>query len=353
MNRTFLPLLLMGCASPPVTCPNPDVGVGDGKIAVATATDSFDAGTLTLVDIDTGEVCDDLLTLTGDTVLDVVGGELVALDRKGHDRLRAWTTGDWDRPVREFSTGRDSNPHDVVRCGDDLVVSLYGAEADRALGVFDAKGRQRASVDLSDFGDADGKPEVSDLIGDGSAIWAAAQRLDRTDRWLPSGPGALIRVDCADYTVDESWDVPENPRIGGDPTAELVIGGGDGRVATWTAAGGVAQSDPAPAPVTQVAVRRDGVGLLVTNDDLWFSAQCLGPDGPRALLTTDAFLSDAVIDGNGDGWLAVRGGGWNTDTPPDDAILGPAPGVWRIDLDACEVVEEVQTALAPYDLATW
>ena len=107
-----------------------------------------------------------------------------------------------------------------------------------------------------------------------------------------------------------------------------------------------------PAGVSAVATDPSGRGLLVTNDELWFAASCVDASGLRPLVTTAAYLSSAVVDSDGFGWLAVRGG-WQPPDAPEGARVGPAPGLWKVDLDRCEIVDEIATALAPYDLATW
>jgi hypothetical protein len=353
MIRWLLPSLLVACIPAPPPCDEPDLALGTGKIAVATATDvSFDSGTLTLVDLATGRVCDDVLTLSGDTALSVVDDRLVALDRRGQARLRSWDFGAWDRPAAEFSLGEGTNPHAVVRCGDHLVVSLYDEAGPTALGVFDDEGRRRGSVDLTDVADDDGRPEVSDLVSDGAFVWAGAQRLDRTRQWEPAGPGALVQVDCADLSIVEAVDTPENPRVTGAPDTGLLIGGSDGQLATWDSAAGLVRIADAPGSVSQAALRPDGRGLVVTEDGLWFSVFCLDGDTTRHLVTTDAYVSSAIIGADDRGWLAVRGG-WEPPDPPADARVGPAPGLWAVDLDACEITDEIATAQSPYDLATY
>ena len=70
MIRSCTALLLLAACQPAdaPTCARPP-GEADSTLVVSTLTERFDAGTLTLVDLDTLEVCDGVAAASSDSVV--------------------------------------------------------------------------------------------------------------------------------------------------------------------------------------------------------------------------------------------------------------------------------------------
>jgi hypothetical protein len=361
MIRLAPSLLLLACAGDDPDaprCAGPLAGPGDVALAVSTLTQAFDAGTLTVVDLATGEVCDDVVTATGDSAVQVVDDRVVLVDRLGTDRLRWFEPGRWEAPLREVSLGDATNPHDLARCGEGWLVSLY--ERDHLVHL-DDEGRIRARVDLSPWADADGLPEASTLVRRGDGVLVELQRLDRaTDPavWTPAGPGTVLHVSCPDLEVVDAWEVAENPRLVPGPGGSVAILGGDGSVRVRDPDGATRWTARLDHPASTAAFGGGGPGVVITRDaGLWHRITCIDAAGRTTpLRLTDAYLPAAEATDDGRVTVAVRTGWADPSTRPQDAgevVLDPAPGLWRIDPAACRVIDTLPTALGPFDLAAY
>jgi len=177
---------------------------------VVVATTDFRVGALAAVTPD-GCVADRLSSTSGDAVVRATDERLWVLNRTGGDALLAYPHGDYQTPELELGAYRHDNPHDLVRVGDQIFLSLY----DRAeLVVLDAAdGAEVGRIDLSDHADADGVPEADALLVHDGMVYVALQRLDRNADWAPSGPGALLRIDPVSLGIDAEWETDENPKM--------------------------------------------------------------------------------------------------------------------------------------------
>lgn len=355
--KCLLPALMLACGGPdPATCAGPAPGASQRAAVLTTLTERFDAGTLTVVDLHDGAVCDGVAAATGDSVVRVVDGRVLQIDRLRHDRFRVIEPGRWDEPQIEFSVGRGANPHDAVRCGDRWLISLYEEDA---LGVFDDRGARVASVDLRPHADDDGLPEPSAIVSDGERAWVALQRLTRqVGGFEPEQPGRIVEVSCDDWTVTDHVQAPPNASI---------ATGGDGRYRVWGADGRLLTFDPdadglqplltVPDPIATTAFAPSGYGVVLVRDArLWHTLSCVDPAGDLTpLLTTSAFLPDLRADDQGIVWVAVRRGWADLDTAPSELPVyhEPRAGLWRIDPVACALIDEapLQTELPPYSIA--
>lgn len=355
MSRALaIALTLAACTDGTAPCDGPAPGVP--ALVASTPTDRFDGGTLTVVDRETLEVCDGVVTATPDSVLRAVGDRIIQVDRLGQDRLSWLDPAAWGRPEREFSTGAGTNPHDVVSCGEGWLVSLYERDG---LALFDDEGRTLRTIELSDLADADGIPEASDLVSldEGRAL-VALQRLDRGDAFAPTSEGALAVVDCVRGEVETSWPAPPNVSLSQASDGTLLAFGEDGTLREVDRSTGPAAPwitlDRAPSSAARTS---EGYAVVITRDaDLWHRLSCVDPTGEvTPLRTTDAYLPDVKIDEDGMAWVAVRPG-WRAagdDIPDEPVVLSPPVGLWRVDPVECAVIDEIPTALGPYDLALY
>jgi hypothetical protein len=356
MIRALL-LLPVGCVSAGgPTCEGPDPGPTQRAVVLSTLTELFDAGTVSVLDLESGEVCDGVAAATADSVVRSSEGLIVQIDRLRHDRLRVFQPPRWADPVAEFSVGRGTNPHDAVRCGGRWLVSLY---EEPRLGVYDDVGNRVADVDLLEHADEDGIPEASGMVSDGIRAWVALERLTRgISGFEPVEPGRLVEVDCSTWRTSRYVEASPNVQIGRGRDGVIRAWGFDGSVVELDEVDGETRSIVALGdPLSAAAFVGSGHGLVVARDQgFWHTVHCLSPEGePRKLLATDAYLPSAHADEKGRVWIAVRRGWASIETAPEGFSLFRAPGtgLWQVDPVSCELLDEevTATALPPFSLA--
>jgi hypothetical protein len=125
-------------------------------------------------------------------------------------------------PRRDFSTdfqcstGAGTNPHDIAFAGPTKAyVTLY--ETTRLLIVnpsvaADCAGFVVGSIDLAQFADRDGIPEMDQLAIVEGRLYVTLQRLDRDNFFAPAGRGLVVIVDTAIDQVTGTIELTgENP----------------------------------------------------------------------------------------------------------------------------------------------
>ena len=337
--------LVAACTPDPGGDRSPDLPPGGALVVACT---DYEVGTVVLVDPATGAVSDALVATGGDPQVRVVDDLVAVIDRSAGEGLRLFDPTDWATPVHAIPVDAPANLHDVAAWEGQLVATQY--ERDTLLVADLGDGLVRQPIPLDAWSDADGLPEASSLWTTPDGVFAALQRLDRTDGWAPRG-GRLVRVDPTDGTASEVATLGPNPRLR------------DGVLTTgvyFQADGALARVDPdgtvLPPVLTEEEVQADlgatatiGEHTVVTGIDL--------VDGDTARVWCVDWSDGAVVEGPAwaglwaaaatpgpdDGaWLALRSG-W-TGTPADAALV-------RIDPETCATTASVPLPLEPYDVA--
>ncbi|MBN1653494.1 MAG: hypothetical protein JXA30_06925 [Deltaproteobacteria bacterium] len=103
--------------------------------------------------------------------------------------------------VEEYSVVPGSNPYDIeVVSSERAYISRY--ELNELLIVEPLTGEEVGTVDLSEFADDDGIPEVSGLAMKDGKLYALVARLDRDNSWTPVGDSYLIVIDAETGEVE-------------------------------------------------------------------------------------------------------------------------------------------------------
>ena len=169
--------------------------------AIITTTD-YSSGSFSSLDISTNTATQDHLTIHSDAVVRTYRDKVYIINRLGQDNVLVLDHSDLKTPLTQYSTGNGSNPHDMAFVSEEKAyISRY--ERTQVLIVNPVTGDSLGVVDLSSFADADGLPEVSQLALYGNYLFAACQRLDRDNGWVPTDVSVIVVVDVmTDQVVD-------------------------------------------------------------------------------------------------------------------------------------------------------
>lgn len=169
--------------------------------AIITTTD-YSSGSFSSLDLSTNTATNDHLTIHSDAVVRTYRDKVYIINRLGQDNVLVLDHSDLKTPLTQYSTGNGSNPHDMAFVSEEKAyISRY--EQTQLLIVNPVTGDLLGEIDLSVFADADGLPEVSQLALYGNHLFAACQRLDRDNGWVPTDVSVIAVVDVlTDQVVD-------------------------------------------------------------------------------------------------------------------------------------------------------
>ena len=169
--------------------------------AVITTTD-YSSGSFSSLDLSTNTATRDHLTIHSDAVVRTYRDKVYIINRLGQDNVIVLSRSDLKTPLMQYSTGNGSNPHDMAFVSEEKAyISRY--ERAQVLIVNPVTGDSLGAVDLSGFADADGLPEVSQLALYDNYLFAACQRLDRDNGFVPTDVSVIAVVDVmTDQVVD-------------------------------------------------------------------------------------------------------------------------------------------------------
>ena len=234
-------------------------------------TTDFSTGSTAFLAANAAEAEVNLLGIHSDAVGHYHDGRVYIVNRLGQDNILVLDAMDLRTPLTQFSVGNGANPHDIeIVAPDKAYVTRYDAAS--LLIVNPQDGAELGEIDLSAFADADGLPEVSQIVRVGDRLYLSCQRLDRNGGWGPVDVSYLIVVDLAtDTLVDVDPDAEgiqgialsvANPNsmavIGEQIAVGVVVGFGD-------RAGGVEIVDTATNRSLGLAVSEEGLGGDITS----------------------------------------------------------------------------------------
>ncbi len=228
-------------------------------------TTDFATGSTAFLAANAAEAEVNLLGIHADAVGHYHDGRVYIVNRLGQDNILVLDAMDWRTPLTQFSVGNGTNPHDIeIVAPDKAYISRYDAAS--LLIVNPQDGAELGQIDLSAFADADGLPEVSQIVRVGERLYLSCQRLDRNSGWGPADISYLIVVDLTtDTLVDVDPDAEGVQGIAlsaGNPNSMAVVGeqiAVGGVVNFGDRAGGV--------EIVDVATNRS-LGLAVREEDL-------------------------------------------------------------------------------------
>ena len=266
--------------------------------------------------------------LNSDAVPRVFGDLVYVVNRFGGDNIQVLDPQRGFETLSQCSTGNGSNPQDIVVVNDEKAYVTRGSERTllivRPLPRADCSNFVLGEIDLSEFADADGIPEMDQMALVDGVLYVLLQRLEN---FSPTGPGKIIAIDAAtDTLIGESTLSGENPfgsnkgiivHDGALLVAQVgAFGVLDGGIERVDLATGAAQGFF----VTEEALGGDINDFVVIDDHLAyaivgaadFSTQLVAFDpssGLRTGIVLDGadFLSDIEVNDRGELWVLDRG----------------------------------------------
>ena len=163
-------------------------------------TTDFSTGSTAFLAANAVEAEVNLLGIHSDAVGHYHDGRVYIVNRLGQDNILVLDAMDLRTPLTQFSVGNGANPHDIeIVAPDKAYVTRYDVAS--LLIVNPQNGAELGEIDLSTFADADGLPEVSQIVRVGDRLYLSCQRLDRNSGWGPADVSYLIVVDLATDTL--------------------------------------------------------------------------------------------------------------------------------------------------------
>jgi len=209
MHRArLLPLLMTASAlaAPPA--------IGAQSTAYVVTTD-FATGSLATIDLDTRAATPNLASVHSDARARWHDGLLYVVNRFGQDNVQVIDPAQGFATVQQFSTGAGSNPHDIAFISPAKAYVTRYELADLLI-VNPQTGAALGTIPLGAFADADGIPEMDQMIRVGSRVFVSVQRLDRNAGFTPADSSLIVVIDSDTDTV-----VDANPAQAGTQAIRL------------------------------------------------------------------------------------------------------------------------------------
>ncbi|MBT4097376.1 MAG: hypothetical protein HOM68_15740 [Gemmatimonadetes bacterium] len=191
MTLRHLSLLLVGLAT--------GLAPATAQTDLFVVTSDFATGSAAILQASAEDAQVNLLTVHADAIGQYFDDRIYIVNRLGQDNVIVLDAANPTQPLTQFSVGNGTNPHQIyVVSPDKAYVTRYD---DSHLLVVDPRdGTELGTIDLSEFADGDGLPEMSEMIGVDDRVYVSCQRLDRDNGWI-SDASFLIAIDTANDAV--------------------------------------------------------------------------------------------------------------------------------------------------------
>ena len=326
-------LLILAAAVAPAV---PRCAAADRRSAIVSAAScDFATGGLAEIGLDDFAVRDYVIgAAEPDAVVRLQGDRVFVVNRYSGSSVQEIDPDDSLATLWRCSVGAGSNPHDIVLIAPDKAyVTRYDATSiavvDPSVGKTCA-GFVRGYIDLSPWADADGIPEMDQMVRVGDRVFVAVQRLNRNDFFRPATNGALVVVDIATdaavgaIELELSNPFTETKGLVYDAARQRILVGGPGTLFSDLDDGGIEAVDPAS--MTSLGILLSGADLggdlgdfamvgsrrgyaIVAAEN--FEASVVefdldaGIEG-EALITSPLLLSDVEVTEDGQLWVVDR-----------------------------------------------
>jgi hypothetical protein len=270
----------------------------DKVFAVVIATD-FESGSISTVDVKTRAAVQDIAAIHPDSVcrFDEVTKAPFVIERFGADAVDILDLSDGLTIGRQYSVGAGSNPQDIAASSTDR--AYIAKLADSALSIVNPfTGAALGKVDLSDYADEDGIPDITRLLFREDKVYALAAGLNN---FVPTDKSSLLIINGEAGTVEKevvlSFVNPSGPLRYSEAVDRLVIietGGFESKGGADDIDGIVEYFDPNTnrlegRVITASALGGDIIDAVIVRPDKGFAIveRANGNDFETALVTFD------------------------------------------------------------------
>jgi len=244
---------------------NSNIIINSDTRAFILTTDYVDSS-FSVIDVDNPNIVEmDISSTHGDDEVRCYNGKVYVLNRWGHDNVEVFDGEDNFEKVSEFSTGAGTNPQDIAFISENKAyVTCY--DTTNLLIVNPTTGEHLGTIDLSEYADDDGIPEMHKMVAfkflGKSRVYVTIQRLDRDDWFAPTDKSYIVELDGDKDTIIRAIQLT--------------------------------QVNPSTAPVL------DGIHILVGETGSWFDGEDGGIERIN-IFTNEAegfIVSEAELGGN-------------------------------------------------------
>jgi hypothetical protein len=270
-----------------------------GRAIVSNASCDFGTGGVAELSVTDFSVVERRVGATdADAVVRVLGERVFMVNRFDGSSVQEIDPHDALRTLWRCSVGAGSNPHDVVLVSPTKAyVTRYDAESlaivDPSVGP-SCDGFVTGSIDLSGYADADGLPEMDQMVLAGDKLFVSIQRLNRDDFFRPGSNGALVAIDVATDAVRGVVELAisnpftETKGLVYDERAARIYVGGPGTLFSDLGDGGIEVVD---------AAALESLGMLLDGGDLGGDLLDFAVVGSRrayAIVADETFVAHVV-----------------------------------------------------------
>jgi len=162
-------------------------------------TTDYSSSSFSTIDLENPDIVDlDIASTNGDDEVRFYKGKVYVLNRYGFDLIEVFDSENDFEKIFEFSTGDGSNPQDIAFISEDKAyVSCY--DKTDLLIVNPSSGEHLGSINLSEFSDDDGIPEMHKMVEfkflGYSRVYLTIQRLDRNNWFEPTDKSYILEID--------------------------------------------------------------------------------------------------------------------------------------------------------------
>ena len=167
-------------------------------------TDYMDSS-FSVIDVDNPDIVEtDIASTHGDDEVRHYNGKVYVLNRWGYDLIEVFDAEDNFEKVSEFSTGTGTNPQDIAFISNNKAyVTCY--DTTDLLIVNPTTGEHLGTIDLSEYADDDGIPEMHKMVSfkflGKNRVYVTIQRLDRDNWFAPTDKSYIVELDGDKDTV--------------------------------------------------------------------------------------------------------------------------------------------------------
>jgi DNA-binding beta-propeller fold protein YncE len=193
-------LATAGCGVEPGGGDGGDAGTFDSGPYAFVVTTDYTTGSFATVEISsrqaTKNLCNGhLCSIFSDAIARRHRDQIYIVNRLGQDNIQILDPVHSFTTVNQYSVGAGSNPQDIAFANGKGYITRQ--EMNNVLVVKPETGERIAEIDLSQFSDPDGNCEPALMASDGQYVYVAILRLNRTQKYVPSGKSYVAVIDSA------------------------------------------------------------------------------------------------------------------------------------------------------------